>query len=84
LRICEWGCVDKFGSEVYGEINRMKEGEVVWTAAIVTLIGSLIVAVPMFVLSPWFRVELDVPEKFHAVGSIGLKVASLRLSCQFL
>lgn len=66
----------KFGAEAYGEGNREKEGEVVRTAALVALMGSLIVAISMFVLSPLLAIELNVPEKFQAAASIGLKIAS--------
>ena len=69
----------KFGSEAYGEGNRKKEGEIARTAALIAFLTSLVVAVPILVLSPWIVTEFNVPEDLHGAASIGLKIASVSL-----
>jgi O-antigen/teichoic acid export membrane protein len=67
----------KFGSEAYGEGNRGKEGSVVRVAALIALICSLVVAVPIFTFSSWIISQFSVPENFQFTASIALKIASI-------
>jgi O-antigen/teichoic acid export membrane protein len=68
----------KFGSEAYGEGDRKKEGEIVRTAGFITLLSTLLFAIPLFVFSHqivtgWFNVS----EKYQASASVALKITSV-------
>jgi O-antigen/teichoic acid export membrane protein len=68
----------KFGSEAYGQGDRKKEGEVVRTAAFITLLATLAFAIPIFIfshyiISDWFKVS----ENFQQSASIALKLTSV-------
>jgi O-antigen/teichoic acid export membrane protein len=66
----------KFASEALGEGNREKEARVVWTAAAIALISTLIVAIPIFALANQIIVYLNVPEYLRSQATIGLRIAT--------
>jgi O-antigen/teichoic acid export membrane protein len=66
----------KFASEAYGEGDRTKESETVWTAAFVAFATSLTVAVPLVLFSSRIIGWLNVPERLREVASTGLKISS--------
>jgi O-antigen/teichoic acid export membrane protein len=68
----------KFGSEAYGEGNRKKEGEVVRSAALIALLTTLAVAVPLFLFSDWIIGEwFKVSDTYRRSASIALKITSV-------
>ena len=66
----------KFASEAYGEGDKKKEAEYVWTATAVAAVSALIVAVPIFVFSYVIVRALNVPDHLLDQASTALKIAS--------
>ena len=66
----------KFASEVYGQGDRVKEGEIVRSTAAIAFVSSLVVAIPLFLFSQPIIIALNVPEHLHAEASVALKIAS--------
>src|SRR5580765_5021242 len=67
----------KFASEAFGRANFVKEGEIVWTAASIATLSSLLVTLPLFFLSSFIIKELNVPENLQMQASIALKLTSV-------
>ncbi len=66
----------KFASEAFGQGDREKEARVVWTAAVIALVASSIVAIPVFVFSYQIVASLNVPEHLLTQASIALRIAA--------
>ena len=66
----------KFAAEAFGQGDREKEREIVWTATMVAAISSLVVAIPIFVFSYAIVVALNVPEHLLTTASVALKITS--------
>ena len=67
----------KFASEAYGQGDSRKESEIVWTATAIALVTSLVIAIPIIVLSFEIVVALNVPDHLLAEASMALKIAAL-------
>lgn len=67
----------RFASEAFGKGDTQNERQVVWTAATVALITSLLVIIPIFLFSYEIVVALNVPEYLTGQASIALKIASI-------
>ena len=66
----------KFASEAFGQGDQVKEAQVVWTATIIALITSLVVAIPIFIFSFQIISVLNVPEHLQTQASVALRIAS--------
>jgi O-antigen/teichoic acid export membrane protein len=66
----------KFASEAFGQGDRKKEAEIVWTATAVAALTALLVAVPLIFFSDQIIAQLNVPEHLREVASTGLKFSS--------
>lgn len=66
----------KYASEAFGQGDRQKEAQVVWTAAAIALIASSIVAIPVFLFSYPIVRALNVPEHLLTQASIALRIAA--------
>lgn len=66
----------KFASEAFGQGDREREREVVWTAATIAALASLVIAIPIFLFSYRIVAALNVPEHLLSQASIALKIAS--------
>lgn len=74
----------KFGSEAYAEGSKKEEGEVVRTAALISLLSSLPIAILIFIFS-FFIVEwFKVPAYLQSEASLALKFASITFVLNFL
>lgn len=67
----------KFASEAFGQGDQNRESEMVWTATAIAAVSSLVVAVPMFLLSYAIVRSLNVPEDLQGQASVALKIASV-------
>jgi O-antigen/teichoic acid export membrane protein len=67
----------KFASEAFVERNGVKESEVVWTATAVAAVSSLVIAIPIVVLSEQIVTALNVPEHLLHQASVALRVSSI-------
>jgi O-antigen/teichoic acid export membrane protein len=66
----------KFASEAYGQGDRVKEAEFVWTAAAIAAAAAMVIAVPIFIFSRPIVTALNVPEYLLGQASAGLKITS--------
>jgi O-antigen/teichoic acid export membrane protein len=68
----------KFGSEAYGQGQPEKEGEITRTAAFITLLTTLLFAVPIFIFSHWIVADwFKVSENNQTSASLALKITSV-------
>lgn len=67
----------KFASEEYGRGNKHKEGSVVRTAALIALVGTATVAVPVILLAPAILSGLNVPEQWLVGASYALRIIAV-------
>jgi O-antigen/teichoic acid export membrane protein len=67
----------KFASEAYGEGNAQRESESVLTAAIIALISSAIIALPLFLFSSSIVSLLNVTDHLQPAASTALKITSI-------
>ena len=66
----------KYASEAFGQGDKQKEAQFVWTAAVIALIASSIVAIPIFIFSNQIVGALNVPEHLLSQASIALRIAA--------
>ena len=66
----------KFASEAFGEGDRKKETEIVWTAAAVASVSALTVAIPIFIFSYQIVTALNVPDHLLGQASQALRITS--------
>jgi O-antigen/teichoic acid export membrane protein len=66
----------KFASEAFGQGDKSKEAEIVWTAATIGAATSFVVATSLFIFSAKIIALLNVPEHLRGVASTGLKLSS--------
>ena len=66
----------RFASEAFGDANREREGEIVRESTLIACLASLVVAIPIFVLSSWIVDQFNVPASFQSSASVGLKISS--------
>lgn len=64
----------KFASEAYGRGDPDEERRVVWTAAVVATLSSLVIALPILLLSQSIVVGLNVPEQLTGVATTALRI----------
>ena len=67
----------KFGSEAYGDHDLRKEGEITRTAALIALISSVCVAVPVFLFSDWLVALFRLPGSLANPANVAFKIASV-------
>jgi O-antigen/teichoic acid export membrane protein len=67
----------KFASEAFGQGDRERESQVVWTAAAVAAVSAMVVTLPIFLLSRSIVTALNVPEHLVAQASTALKITSV-------
>jgi O-antigen/teichoic acid export membrane protein len=68
----------KFGSEAYGEKSAEKEAAIIRTAAYIALISASVIAVPLFIFSPFIIIDIFyVPAKYSAIATMGLRIACI-------
>lgn len=74
----------KFGSQVYGQGLREKEGAVVRTAALIAFLTSLPFGFAIFIFSDWIVGIFNVPNHLHAEAGLALKLAAVTFIVNFL
>jgi len=67
----------KFASEAFGQGDKQKEAQVVWTASAIALVASLIIAVPIIIFASPIIISLNVPEQLQWQATIALRIASV-------
>jgi O-antigen/teichoic acid export membrane protein len=67
----------KFASEAFGEGDRKKEGQIVWTAATIAAISSSIVAIPIFIFSEPIVRAFNVPEGLLFEANLALRISAV-------
>ncbi len=67
----------KFGAEAYGQGLQKREGEIVRTAALIALVSSLFVAIPIFIFSSSIIGYLNVPDTLQDSATTGLRITTI-------
>jgi O-antigen/teichoic acid export membrane protein len=67
----------RFASEAFGQGDATKEAEVVWTAAIIAVLSSAVVALPIFLFSGTISSALNIPEHLRDVANASFKIVSV-------
>lgn len=67
----------KFGSEAYGKGDRKGEAEVVRTAALIALVSTSLVALPLIVFARPVVVALNVPEHLVSDATLALQFTTV-------
>lgn len=74
----------KFGSQAYAMGCLPDEAEVIRTAAVITFLTSLPIAILLFIFSTFIVVALNVPLNLQYDASLGLQFASVTFVINFL
>lgn len=67
----------KFASEAFGQGDREKEAQGVWTAAAIAAFSSSAVAIPLFIFSRTIVTALNVPAHLSSQASTALRLTSV-------
>ena len=65
-----------FASAAYGEGNRPKETEVVWTATFIAAVSAMLVALPIFIFAGLIIDQFNVPAGVRPEAVTGLRITS--------
>lgn len=65
-----------FASAAFGEGDRKKEAEIVWTATLIAAIAALCVALPLFIFAGPIVGLFKVPENVLHEATVGLRITS--------
>ena len=64
----------RFGAAAYAEGDSQREAKVIWTAASIALLTSLLFVTPIFILSNEIVDFLNVPSAFKFEGAVALRI----------
>lgn len=65
----------KYGSEAFGLKDYSKEGYIVRTALVISLISALLIITPLYIFADWVVSDfLNVPLKYQSQAIIGLRI----------